>query len=139
MGRAQKRAQAATAVAVRLVIPVQADLGKECVQAENAGSDRSGKQAIARRPERDNPALPDRPSNGSRPSDAFTCLLENIMKTNLTRRTLVKGGTALATSGGLTGPALLEWAKAWAQQAPWKPENRGPAFHAAMESLCAGG
>jgi multiple sugar transport system substrate-binding protein len=38
------------------------------------------------------------------------------MKTNLTRRTLVKGGTALAASGALTGPALLEWAKAWAQQ-----------------------
>jgi multiple sugar transport system substrate-binding protein len=45
------------------------------------------------------------------------------MKTNLTRRTLVKGGTALTTSGALTGPALLEWAKAWAQQAPWKPET----------------
>jgi multiple sugar transport system substrate-binding protein len=45
------------------------------------------------------------------------------MKTNLTRRTLVKGGTALATSGALTGSALLEWAKAWAQEAPWKPER----------------
>jgi multiple sugar transport system substrate-binding protein len=45
------------------------------------------------------------------------------MKTNLTRRTLVKGGTALATAGALTGPALLEWAKAWAQTLPWKPEN----------------
>jgi multiple sugar transport system substrate-binding protein len=45
------------------------------------------------------------------------------MKTNLTRRTLVKGGTALATSGALTGPGLLEWAKAWAQTAPWKPEK----------------
>jgi multiple sugar transport system substrate-binding protein len=43
--------------------------------------------------------------------------------TNLTRRTLVKGGTALATAGALTGPALLEWAKAWAQTAPWKPEK----------------
>jgi multiple sugar transport system substrate-binding protein len=47
----------------------------------------------------------------------------DIMKTNLTRRTLVRGGAALATSGSLTGPALLEWAKAWAQQASWKPEN----------------
>jgi multiple sugar transport system substrate-binding protein len=42
--------------------------------------------------------------------------------TNFTRRTLVRGGTALAASGALTGPALLEWAKAWAQTAPWKPE-----------------
>jgi multiple sugar transport system substrate-binding protein len=45
------------------------------------------------------------------------------MKTNLTRRTLVKGGTALATSGALTGPALLEWTRAWAQTAPWIPER----------------
>jgi multiple sugar transport system substrate-binding protein len=42
---------------------------------------------------------------------------------NLTRRSLVKGSTALATAGVLTGPALLEWAKAWAQTAPWKPET----------------
>ncbi len=41
----------------------------------------------------------------------------------LTRRALVKGGTALATAGALTGPALLDWAKAWAQNAPWKPEK----------------
>jgi multiple sugar transport system substrate-binding protein len=47
----------------------------------------------------------------------------NIMKANLTRRTLFKGGTALATAGALTGPALLEWAKAWAQTALWKPEK----------------
>ena len=40
-----------------------------------------------------------------------------------TRRTLVKGGTAAAAAGALTGPALLEWAKAWAQSAPWKPEK----------------
>jgi multiple sugar transport system substrate-binding protein len=43
--------------------------------------------------------------------------------TNPTRRALVTGGTALATTGALTGPALLEWAKAWAQTAPWKPER----------------
>jgi multiple sugar transport system substrate-binding protein len=43
--------------------------------------------------------------------------------TNFSRRTLVQGGTALAASGALTGPALLEWAKAWAQAAPWKPEK----------------
>jgi multiple sugar transport system substrate-binding protein len=45
------------------------------------------------------------------------------MKTTLTRRTLVKGGTALATSAALAGPELLEWAKAWAQTAPWIPER----------------
>src|SRR2546430_1498394 len=43
--------------------------------------------------------------------------------TMLTRRALVQGSTALATSGALAGPALLEWAKAWAQTAPWKPER----------------
>ena len=43
--------------------------------------------------------------------------------THLTRRTLVQGGTAVAAAGALTGPALLEWAKAWAQTAPWKPEK----------------
>ena len=41
----------------------------------------------------------------------------------ITRRALVKGGTALAAAGALTGPALLDWAKAWAQTAPWKPES----------------
>src|SRR5260370_642344 len=40
-----------------------------------------------------------------------------------TRRTLVKGGTALGAAGALAGPALLDWAKAWAQNAPWKPES----------------
>jgi multiple sugar transport system substrate-binding protein len=43
--------------------------------------------------------------------------------TMFTRRALVKGGTALGAAGALTGPALLDWAKAWAQNAPWKPEN----------------
>ena len=43
--------------------------------------------------------------------------------TMFTRRTLVKGGTALAAAGALTGPVLLEWSKAWAQTAPWKPEK----------------
>src|SRR3979490_3612039 len=41
---------------------------------------------------------------------------------DFTRRTLLQGGTALATAGALTGPALLDFAKAWAQAAPWKPE-----------------
>jgi multiple sugar transport system substrate-binding protein len=40
-----------------------------------------------------------------------------------TRRALMQGGTAVAASGALTGPALLDWAKAWAQTAPWKPER----------------
>ncbi|HET9687485.1 MAG TPA: extracellular solute-binding protein, partial [Pseudolabrys sp.] len=40
-----------------------------------------------------------------------------------TRRALIKSGTAAAAAGALTGPALLEWAKAWAQAAPWKPEK----------------
>ncbi|MCC7348811.1 MAG: ABC transporter substrate-binding protein [Variibacter sp.] len=43
--------------------------------------------------------------------------------TMISRRTLVQGGTAAAAAGALTGPALLDWAKAWAQTAPWKPEK----------------
>ena len=43
--------------------------------------------------------------------------------TDFTRRALVQGGTALGAAGALTAPALLEWAKAWAQNAPWKPEK----------------
>ncbi len=43
--------------------------------------------------------------------------------TSLTRRIFVKGATAATTAGALGGPALLEWAKAWAQTVPWKPEN----------------
>ena len=43
--------------------------------------------------------------------------------TDFTRRALVKGATATAAAGALAGPSLLEWAKAWAQTAPWKPEN----------------
>jgi multiple sugar transport system substrate-binding protein len=43
--------------------------------------------------------------------------------TNFTRRTLVQGGTALGAAAALSGPALLDWAKAWAQAAPWKPEK----------------
>src|SRR5260221_5097151 len=40
-----------------------------------------------------------------------------------TRRSLLQGGTAFAAAGALTGPALLDFAKAWAQAAPWKPEK----------------
>jgi multiple sugar transport system substrate-binding protein len=42
---------------------------------------------------------------------------------DLTRRAAVKTGTALAAAAALTGPALLDWATAWAQTAPWKPEK----------------
>src|SRR5258705_8525184 len=41
---------------------------------------------------------------------------------DFTRRSLLQSGTALAAAGALTGPALLEFAKAWAQAAPWKAE-----------------
>jgi multiple sugar transport system substrate-binding protein len=43
--------------------------------------------------------------------------------TNLTRRTLVNGGAALATVGAFARPSLLEWAKAWAETALWRPER----------------
>ena len=42
---------------------------------------------------------------------------------DFTRRSLLQGGTALAAAGALTGPALLDFAKAWAQTAPWKAEK----------------
>src|SRR3981081_1794785 len=42
---------------------------------------------------------------------------------DFTRRTLLQGGTALATAGVLTGPALFDFAKAWAQASPWKAET----------------
>src|SRR5215471_19261463 len=41
---------------------------------------------------------------------------------DLTRRTLLRGGTALAAGAALTGPALLDFARAWADTSPWKPE-----------------
>src|SRR5215469_4743548 len=41
---------------------------------------------------------------------------------DFTRRALLQGGTALAAAGALTGPALFDFAKAWAQSAPWKAE-----------------
>src|SRR5688572_1990496 len=43
--------------------------------------------------------------------------------TNFDRRTLIKGGTAFAAASMLSGEALLNWASAWAQAAPWKPEK----------------
>jgi multiple sugar transport system substrate-binding protein len=39
-----------------------------------------------------------------------------------TRRALLKSGTALAAGAALTGPALLDFARAWADTSPWKPE-----------------
>src|SRR5258706_5005811 len=42
---------------------------------------------------------------------------------DFTRRSMIQGGTALATAGALTGPALFDFAKAWAQGAPWKAEK----------------
>jgi multiple sugar transport system substrate-binding protein len=43
--------------------------------------------------------------------------------TEFTRRSLLQGGTALAAASMLSGEALLEYAKAWAQAAPWKAEK----------------
>src|SRR6516162_5045134 len=42
--------------------------------------------------------------------------------TIFTRRSVLQGATAAAAAGALTGPAFLDWARAWAQEAPWKPE-----------------
>ena len=42
---------------------------------------------------------------------------------DFTRRTLIQGGTALAATGALTGSALFDFAKAWAQASPWKAEK----------------
>src|SRR6516164_8580946 len=41
---------------------------------------------------------------------------------DFTRRALLRGGTALAAAGALTGPALMDFAKAWAADSPWKAE-----------------
>jgi len=42
---------------------------------------------------------------------------------DFTRRALLQGGTALAAAGVLTGRALFDFAKAWADTAPWKAES----------------
>src|SRR5258707_5844123 len=63
------------------------------------------------------------PANGSAHKLAFNqSTTEETTMTTFTRRALIKSGTAAAAAGALTGPALLEWAKAWAQTSPWKPE-----------------
>jgi multiple sugar transport system substrate-binding protein len=43
--------------------------------------------------------------------------------TMITRRTLTQSSSALIATGALMGTGLTEWAKAWAQAAPWKPEK----------------
>src|SRR6202030_2137320 len=63
-----------------------------------------------------------RRASGSTIPDTTTEHTEELIA-HLTRRTLVTAGTAAAAAGALTGPAFLEWAKAWAQAAPWKPEK----------------
>ena len=42
---------------------------------------------------------------------------------DVTRRALLQGSTALAATGALTGPALFNFAKAWADTSPWQPEQ----------------
>lgn len=42
---------------------------------------------------------------------------------DFTRRSVLLGSSALAAGAALTGPALLDWAKAWAQEMPFKPEK----------------
>src|SRR6201998_2626385 len=44
------------------------------------------------------------------------------MTNSFPRRTLLQGATAAAAAGSFASPAFLDWAKAWAQAAPWKPE-----------------
>jgi multiple sugar transport system substrate-binding protein len=41
----------------------------------------------------------------------------------INRRNLMKGGAALMASGAAYRLGLLNWAKAWAQTAPWQPER----------------
>ena len=41
---------------------------------------------------------------------------------DITRRGVLQGSTALAAGAALTGTALLDWAKAWAAESPFKPE-----------------
>jgi multiple sugar transport system substrate-binding protein len=43
--------------------------------------------------------------------------------THVNRRSLLKGAAAAGTVGALSQTGLFEFAKAWAQAAPWKPEK----------------
>jgi multiple sugar transport system substrate-binding protein len=49
--------------------------------------------------------------------------VEETGMTLFTRRTLMQGVGASAAAGACAGLDLNEWAKAWAQAAPWKPEK----------------
>jgi multiple sugar transport system substrate-binding protein len=42
--------------------------------------------------------------------------------TTFSRRALLQGSSAVAATTALSGAGLVDWAKAWAQEAPWKPE-----------------
>lgn len=42
---------------------------------------------------------------------------------DLSRRHVLKGTTALAVGAAVVSPAMLDWAKAWAQENKWKPEK----------------
>ena len=46
-----------------------------------------------------------------------------MMTTTFTRRALVQGTGTLAATGILAGSGLTEWARAWAQSTPFKPEK----------------
>ena len=48
--------------------------------------------------------------------------MTEMFKSEFTRRTLMKGGATLGGAAMLTGSGLTEWAAAWAQSAPFKPE-----------------
>lgn len=45
------------------------------------------------------------------------------MMAHFSRRQIIKGGTALAATGAAAHLGLLDWAQAWAQTSPWKPEK----------------
>src|SRR5438105_13651255 len=47
----------------------------------------------------------------------------NTLMTTLTRRALMQSAGTLAATGLLAGSGLTQWAAAWAQASPWKPEN----------------
>ena len=47
----------------------------------------------------------------------------NEPMTDFTRRALVQGGTAFGAAAALSGSALLDWAKAWAQEASGSPKK----------------
>jgi 2-haloacid dehalogenase len=49
--------------------------------------------------------------------------MEDGMMMNLTRRTLLRGITLLTAAAALPGSGFLTSFRAWAQTAPWKPED----------------